>query len=605
MFIRKLDCLSPDITLYYKGEFSHSSIFSGILTIIVYSICLTFTIVYAINFFNKSNPQVCYYNRYVEDAGEFPVNSSSMFNFIQIMDTVKNIPDIIDFDLITIIGIQETVDIYQEKNDLDKYNHWIYGPCNNSTDTEGIHELINFDHFTESACIRKYYDKNEKKYYNTDEQNFIWPNILHGCSHPNRTFYGIIIEKCRNSSLKYMRDQKYCKSKEETIEYIKTRSLNFQLIDQFSDILNYSTPYRKYFYSISNGLFEESYTTNHLNLNPTKLISDEGIFFGHKKETLSYFFDINEKITSKSEESGIYVAFYFWMQNRMQYYERVYKKVQDVLSEIGGLCSIVLTFAEVINFIISKYISLFDTQSYMNEIEKTKMFEKTFYKINNDFLKKQINKETLFFPPKRISQLNNQNNNNNESLTKTKNSRDENDTLYDKKIILFNRIKKKKTTRGIKKHNSSNKNVSANNEDLNNAINNSKRKTGHSILPKQSTKEIVFNNESPNDNLKSIIDNNNKDNSNIIIHKGKKHHETNESNIINNDKYKLKFRHYLLFLLSVKRHYSYIKFYEYFRKRIISEENLILNYLNIEKLKRIEIRHIKNEIEKEKGKANV
>ena len=172
MFIRKLDCLSPDITLYYKGEFSHSSIFSGILTIIVYSICLTFTIVYAINFFNKSNPQVCYYNRYVEDAGEFPVNSSSMFNFIQIMDTVKNIPDIIDFDLITIIGIQETVDIYQEKNDLYKYNHWIYGPCNNSTDTEGIHELINFDHFTESACIRKYYDKNEKKYYNTDEQNF-------------------------------------------------------------------------------------------------------------------------------------------------------------------------------------------------------------------------------------------------------------------------------------------------------------------------------------------------------------------------------------------------------------------------------------------------
>ena len=258
MFIRRLDFLSPSITLYYKGDNTHSSIFSGILTIIVYSICLTFGIFYAIDFFKKANPQVCYYNRYVEDAGEFPVNSSSMFNFIQILDTEKNTPDIVDFDLIRIIGLQETVDFYQEDNDLSKYNHWIYGPCNNSTDTEGINDLINFEHFTESACIRKYYNKNDKKYYDTNDQNFKWPIILHGCSHPNRTFYGIIIEKCRNNTLKLLSDKRYCKPKEETIKYIRKSSVNFQLIDQFTDILNFSTPYRKYFYSISNGLFEES-----------------------------------------------------------------------------------------------------------------------------------------------------------------------------------------------------------------------------------------------------------------------------------------------------------------------------------------------------------
>ena len=92
MYIRKLDFISPPITLYYKRKNTHSSIFGGILTIIIYLICLTFGIFYAIQFFNKSNPQVCYYNRYVEDAGEFPVNSSSMFNFIQILDTANYRP---------------------------------------------------------------------------------------------------------------------------------------------------------------------------------------------------------------------------------------------------------------------------------------------------------------------------------------------------------------------------------------------------------------------------------------------------------------------------------------------------------------------------------
>ena len=160
MFIRKLDLLSPAITLYYKGENSHSSAFSGVITIIVYSICLTFAIFYAIQFINKTNPRVCYYNRYVEDAGEFPVNSSSIFNFIQILDTVENIPFSVDFDLLTIVGLEETVDIYETNNDLSKYNHWIYGKCNNSSDIVGLHNLINFNNFTESACIRKYYNKN-------------------------------------------------------------------------------------------------------------------------------------------------------------------------------------------------------------------------------------------------------------------------------------------------------------------------------------------------------------------------------------------------------------------------------------------------------------
>ena len=562
MFFRRLDFLSPPITLYYKGDNSHSSICSGILTIIVYSICLMFAVFYGIEFINKSNPQVCYYNRYVEDAGQFPVNSSSMFNFIQILDTVKNIPDSIDFDLLTIIGVEETIDIYQDNNDLTKYNHWLYGNCNNSTDIIGINELVKFDKFTESACIRKYYNKDEKRYYNTNEKGFIWPQILHGCSHPNRTFYGIIVEKCRNTTLKLLSDGKYCKPKEEIIKYIKARSVNFLLIDQFTDILNYTTPYRKYFYSISNGIFEESYTTNHLNLNPTLLISDEGYFFEQKKKTLSYFFDLNEKITSSSGESGLYVAFYFWMQNRMQYYERVYKKVQDVLSDVGGLCSIVLTIAELINNLVNRYFTLFDTQDFTDELENSKIFEKNIFNFdsNNKLIRINSKKKTdKLFPPKnQISQIDQ---NNNDSSNKIGLCKEEID-IYNKQIKNI-KIKKRKKNRSFLLKGSSLNNILINNGNKLNNYNNI-RKTINSMSFNNMIKEKK-NDSKSKDSLNIKIINNECEN---IKDKSKNHN-------------KLKFLHYLAYIITLNKNYSNIQLYSNFRRKMISEECLILNNLNI------------------------
>ena len=576
MFIRKLDLLSPAITLYYKGENSHSSAFSGVITIIVYSICLTFAIFYAIQFINKTNPRVCYYNRYVEDAGEFPVNSSSIFNFIQILDTVENIPFSVDFDLLTIVGLEETVDIYETNNDLSKYNHWIYGKCNNSSDIVGLHNLINFNNFTESACIRKYYNKNENKYYNTNEKGFIWPNILHGCSHPNRTFFGIIVEKCRNNTLKLLSDGKYCKSKEEIISYIKTSSINFQLIDQFTDILNYTTPYRKYFYSISNGLFEESYTTNHLNLNPTKLISDEGKFFEWKKETLSYFFDLNEKVTSSSGNSGIYVAFYFWMQNRMQYYERAYQKVQDVLSDVGGLCSIVLTIAELINNLINQYIKLYDTQSYMNEIGNSKMFDRSiFRKLSNDFIKlnNQQNANKLF-PPK--SPQNSKNNNDFDSANKTGLIKDDVE-IFDKKIKKI-KVKKKKKVRNIT--------LKANTINLENQ--NNERRHSKSISSISYNQRKVINKEKIESQSKDNLKINNIDiiNNNIIKKENKLEEQSQNSCEKKKSKNYFRFIDFLLYVISFTKLNQNIKIYSDFRIKMISEENLILCNLKISKLQK-------------------
>lgn len=313
MFFKKLDLISPPITIFYKGESSHTSIFSGILSLIVYSISTAFGIYYAVNYIKHANPQVYYYNRYVEDAGIFPMNSSSIFNFIQIIDTATNIPTPVDFDLIRIIGIEETIDIYENNNNLLEYNHWIYGKCNNSTDIEGINDLIDFQYFTESACIRKYYNKDTKKYYDTNDQNFVWPILKYGCSHPNRTFYGIILEKCRNDTMKTLSDGRKCKSKEEITEYIYKNSMNLKIIDNYADVVNYENPFIKYFYSVSNGLFENSFTTNHLNLNPATLITKDDLVFENSKEIGSFFLNKMKKHQNIQQVGGMYVSFYFWM----------------------------------------------------------------------------------------------------------------------------------------------------------------------------------------------------------------------------------------------------------------------------------------------------
>jgi len=129
--------LSHPITLYYKGDDKHPSIFSTILNLIAYIIVFIFGVYYALEFIHRENPTAYFYNRYIEDAGEFPLNSSSMFAFMQFVDTYTNKPTPIDFSAFRILGFDEVqADTYILDKDHEKpeqkhpheFNHWLYGP---------------------------------------------------------------------------------------------------------------------------------------------------------------------------------------------------------------------------------------------------------------------------------------------------------------------------------------------------------------------------------------------------------------------------------------------------------------------------------------------
>ena len=140
MFIKKFDWLSPPITLYFKGENQHGSIFSGILSMICYILVLISGVYYSRQFVKREDPKAYFFNRYVVDAGYFPVNSSSMFNFIQVSDQSNNKVTPFDFTAFRVVGFDNVFyDDYMKNPDLlENEDHWVYGYCNNNTDTEGI-----------------------------------------------------------------------------------------------------------------------------------------------------------------------------------------------------------------------------------------------------------------------------------------------------------------------------------------------------------------------------------------------------------------------------------------------------------------------------------
>ena len=129
MLLKKLDFLSPEITLYFKGRHKHSSILSGLITIISYVIILVSIIYYTLEFIDRGNPIIYYFNRYIEDAGFFPLNSSSIFHYFSLIKKGRFTDIHWDFNSMRIYGIERSIESYLQFSNLSQINHWVYELC--------------------------------------------------------------------------------------------------------------------------------------------------------------------------------------------------------------------------------------------------------------------------------------------------------------------------------------------------------------------------------------------------------------------------------------------------------------------------------------------
>ena len=156
MFIKNFDYLSPPITFYYQGAHSHTSIISGIISIISAIIIIIFAGYYLYELITRKDLNAFYYKSFIEDSGTFPVNASSFFHFISLGESYTGFDwyEGVNFTEYRIIGLEIDLVNYLNNRNIFNYNHWLYGLCNNESDTKGISHLANQEFFLKSACIR-------------------------------------------------------------------------------------------------------------------------------------------------------------------------------------------------------------------------------------------------------------------------------------------------------------------------------------------------------------------------------------------------------------------------------------------------------------------
>ena len=71
---------------------------------------------------------------------------------------------------------------------------------------------------------------------------------------------------------------------------------------------------------------------NNLNFNAILVKTQNGILFDNYEEKLSYAYTRNDAFV-KLKKGKIYMGYSLWLNNRVNFYERIYKKMENALSD--------------------------------------------------------------------------------------------------------------------------------------------------------------------------------------------------------------------------------------------------------------------------------
>ena len=401
MFIKQFDFISPKVTFYFHGFLYHSSILSGILSIISMIFIIILVVYYSLEIIERKDPNSFSFTSFIEDAPIYEINTSSLFHFINMAQNSNNsFNEGIDFTMFRIIGTQIYYEAFMKIPSIKIVPHWLYGLCDNKTDTQGVSHLIKYDFFGKCACIKKYYDTKTKNYYSVGDPNFVWPKIGHGTFHENSTLYSIIVDSCSEETIGEILGNRYhCRTGAEIGQFYRnvtgTRVFQLYFLNNLMNILDYDNPIKKFIFRIESPFSSTQYSANELNFNPSLIKTHKGLIFDNIKEDISYSFDRNDVYIDDRGQVNIYASYTFFLKNIMNYYERKYKRIQDIISNIGGIYKFITIVAIYINNLYSNYIILSDTLELLhscihvekNRIEIKKNNKKKLYSHSRDYEK--------------------------------------------------------------------------------------------------------------------------------------------------------------------------------------------------------------------------
>ena len=445
--LQKLDYLSPPISLYFNDKRTHTSKISGLIVIIMILGSFSYSFLLLFGVINHSNVISLIYKQFESEAGFYAMNTKQLFHFFQIYSSEDG--GYFDkFDLKYIRIYITYVHNNIEQSQLHNYDHWVFGECREGIDNKDISKDLfeNIVNFTNSACIRYYFNSEEQKYYSLEEEDFIWPHLEHGISRRDNVFLTSLIEKCSNDSIltTLLGD---CASSESIEEYIQ-RYFGFYmyLFDTSIDPTNYSYPLQNYFQIISTGIGNsKTFVENYIHFAPVRMRTKIGEIFTEYHEINSLFFDFNRKGTAESF-NRVLLKSYYLMQNNINIYERRYKGVFDILSSIGGTTQLLFYACSIINYIYNGYIIIMDTNHFFCQIEKASQTDAN----NNDNIDKGINKNGYKEKNKKIFRKRLSFNSNIQNLINNKLKDNKSEGYSKKNFVQFSKFKDKDL---IKKNN--------------------------------------------------------------------------------------------------------------------------------------------------------
>ena len=239
MFFKKMDFLSPEITLFHLGNKNHSSVFSIILSIILIIILIIFSIIFSLDLIKRKNPVAYSSKTWEKDIGTFSLDQNNYFHFFTIYSQVYPYNDEYNSSTMNFFGFINYNRTIIEKEEIYNFSHWIYDICNEN-ELNRIKEYKDYiDYNFTRLCIKYYFNNETKKYSYYTDKNFIWPSISHGIENPNFTTYTIVMSKCfENEYLNitncYNGNPKYQGSQSFTI--------NLTYYEAIVELSNYKTP---------------------------------------------------------------------------------------------------------------------------------------------------------------------------------------------------------------------------------------------------------------------------------------------------------------------------------------------------------------------------
>ena len=345
--------------------------------------------------------------------------------------------------------------------------------------------------------------------------------MAHGTYNNKSQFYSIILGRCKEETINLILggENNHCTTGQQLKEIIGLSSIAHMFyVDYYVDVLNYKNPNTKFLNRVENVINFENYIMNNLNFDPILLKTHNGLVLDNIEEEEAYLYERNDVLTYQNNGNEIYTVYYFFLSNNQKYYERSYKRIQDIISNIGGINQAITIIAIIINKLYNNYIVLCDTE---NLLFSTVDLEKYIYKKDSNKFRASKNKKNKIF----------------NTISEKGKISNEKQNMKNNKII-------NKTDSNISKS----KNITFNNND--NDINN------------------IDSNENDKSKRKlNELDNN----SNLKV----------KENITFKSKKKKFFLNYIFFKLTLEIKNGYFKMYENLRMRLLSEHHFIRNHLNI------------------------